>query len=88
MQRFSLLYCKHRVSKFLFFFLVINRDSSDKKAAICGLVWKPKGDADLAYTDNLGNIGLIDDFIPATLNKVNYFGFFVTNTITSKQRGI
>ncbi|XP_015762017.1 PREDICTED: WD repeat and HMG-box DNA-binding protein 1-like [Acropora digitifera] len=42
---------------------VIERINHESKQAICGLVWNPRGNRELAYTDNQGQFGVCEGVI-------------------------
>ncbi|XP_078344352.1 WD repeat and HMG-box DNA-binding protein 1-like isoform X2 [Oculina patagonica] len=44
--------------------MVIERISHESGQQICGLVWNPKGNKEIAYTDNQGQFGVCENVIP------------------------
>jgi len=44
--------------------MVVCRQEHTKKLSITGLVWNPQGNQELAYCDNSGHMGVIDEAIP------------------------
>ncbi|XP_033641025.1 WD repeat and HMG-box DNA-binding protein 1-like [Asterias rubens] len=47
----------------------IDRTKHNKGLSICGLVWHPTGGNEIAYTDVMGNVGVLDNVIPAHRKK-------------------
>jgi len=44
--------------------MVIERINHESGLTICGLVWNPKGNNEIAYTDNQGQFGVCENVIP------------------------